>query len=99
MKKLAYALPLAALLAVPGAFAATRHDAAQAVLKAVQANDQAHSVGYEWRDTYKTLLGPAKQAYRKGDYDNAVRLAHTAEQHAELGMAQYQANLNAGPRF
>ncbi|MEJ2346712.1 MAG: hypothetical protein P8090_15135 [Gammaproteobacteria bacterium] len=99
MKKLAYVLPFVAILAAPGAFAATRHDAAQAILKAVQANDQARSVGYEWRDTYKKLLGPAKQAYRKGDYDKAVRLADAAGQHAELGMAQYQANLNAGPRF
>jgi len=99
MKKLAYVLPLAALLAAPGAFAATRHEAGQAILNAVQANDQVRSVGYEWRDTYKKLLGPAKHAYRKGNYGKAVQLADTAEQHAELGMAQYQANLNAGPRF
>ena len=88
MKKLLIACALGALLSSPLAMAASQADAARAITEAVVKNNAARKAGFEWRDTYKKLLGPAKQAYRKGDYDRAVKLANTARAHAELGLAQ-----------
>lgn len=99
MRKLAFALPLAALLAAPLAHATDKQEAANAIVKAVELNNQAHDAGFEWRDTYKNLLGPAKEAYRKGDYDKAQALAETAQAHAKLGLKQSQQAANAAPRF
>jgi len=99
MKKVVYALSLAALIAAPGAQAADKQEAANAILEAVKLNNEAAAAGFEWRDTYKKLLGPAKEAYRKGDYDKAKALADTARSHAKLGLQQAQQAANAGPRF
>lgn len=66
----------------------SRTDASEAIHSAVLANNQAAAKGFEWRDTYKKLLGPAKQAYQKGDYQRAIDLANTAKSHAELGLEQ-----------
>lgn len=99
MKKLAYALPLVAVLAATPALAASKSDASAAILDAIKMNNKAHAAGFEWRDTYKKLLGPAKKAYRKGDYDKAVALADKAKSHAQLGLQQASVAEDAGPRF
>lgn len=88
MKKLIVSTALAAILATPVTFAATQSEAASAINAAVLKNNEASKAGFEWRDTYKKQIGPAKQAYQKGDYDKAVKLANTAKAHAELGLTQ-----------
>ena len=99
MKKLVYVLPLVAMFSATAATAATQQDAANAIVSAVQANNEIAKKGFEWRDTYKTLLGPAKKAYHNGNFDEALALANKAKAEAELGMNQYQASFNAEPRF
>lgn len=54
---------------------------------AVEAQKAAAAVGHEWRDIGK-MLGYAKAAADKGDFDKAVKLAQTAKQHGELGVEQ-----------
>lgn len=99
MRKFVYALPLVALLAAPGAYAADKQEAAAAIVEAVKLNNEAAEVGFEWRDTYKNLLGPAKEAFRKGEYDKAKALAETARSHAKLGLQQAEQAASAGPKF
>ena len=99
MKKLAYVLPLLAVLAAPSALAAGKNEASAAILDAVKMNNEARAAGFEWRDTYKKLLGPAKEAYRKGDYDKAQSLANEAATHAKLGLQQATIAQDAAPRF
>jgi len=99
MKKLVYVLPLVAMFSATAATAATQQDAANAIVSAVQANNQVSQKGFEWRDTYKKLLGPAKKAYRSGKFDEAVALADKAKAEANQAMNQYQASFNANPRF
>ena len=77
------------------AFAATSKDAANAINDAVIANNKAASMGYEWRDTYKKLLGPAKKAYHKGDFAKAIKLSKIAASHAKLGVIQAGVGKNA----
>lgn len=99
MKKFAYTLPLLAIFAAPPVLAASQQEASEAILKAVKMNNQAHAAGFEWRDTYKKLLGPAKEAYHKGDYDKAEALANKAATHAQLGLQQATIAENAKPHF
>jgi len=88
MKKLIVSTALAAILAAPITYAATQSEAAAAITAAVMKNNEAQKAGFEWRDTYKKQLGPAKQAYQKGDYDKAIKMANKAKAHAELGLTQ-----------
>lgn len=90
MRKLMLALPLALVLSAPAVHAASQQEAAKAITEAVVANNKASKAGFEWRDTYKKLLGPAKKAYKDGDYAKAVKLSNTAKAHAELGLEQAQ---------
>ena len=99
MKKFAYVLPLLAVLAAPSALAAGKDEASAAILEAVKMNNEARAAGFEWRDTYKKLLGPAKEAYRKGEYDKAQALANEASAHAKLGLQQATIAQDAAPRF
>jgi len=99
MKKLVYVLPLVAMFSATAATAATQQDAANAIVSAVQANNEVGQKGFEWRDTYKKLLGPAKKAYHNGKFDEAVALADKAKAEADQAMNQYQASFNAHPRF
>jgi len=96
MKKTAIAATLVLALGSSAAFAgASQKDASNAIFEAVSANSKAAKTGFEWRDTYKKLLGPAKKAYQKGDYDKAVKLANKAKSHAKLGMTQAKVAKNA----
>ena len=89
MKRTVFALGLALGIAPATLLAdASASDASSAIYSAVKANNEAAEIGFEWRDTYKKLLGPAKAAYAKGQYDEAVKLANTAKSHAELGLSQ-----------
>ena len=89
MKRTVLALSLALTMAPTTILAdTTQKEASSAIYAAVTTNNKAAAQGFEWRDTYKKLLGPAKQAYAKGDYDTAVKLANTAKSHAELGLSQ-----------
>ena len=100
MKKTLVALSLAATLASTAAFAeVTRQQAGDAITQAVIANNKVSAAGFEWRDTYKKLIQPAKAAYKKVDYDKAFKLAEKARAHAELGMKQAEVAATAGPRF
>jgi len=88
MKKIIVSTALAAIFFAPVSFAATQSEAASAITAAVVKNNEARKAGFEWRDTYKKQLGPAKKAYQKGDYDKAFKMANTAKAHAELGLTQ-----------
>ena len=90
MKKTVIAATMALMLGSTTAFAAAsdQQAASKAIFDAVAANNKVAKMGFEWRDTYKHLLGPAKKAYHKGDYAEAIKLANTAKAHAELGMQQ-----------
>lgn len=93
MKKLAYVVPFVALFSASVAMAEdakapTAKDASSAIFEAVTMNNKANKSGFEWRDTYKKLLGPAKHAYQKGDYAKAIELANKAKAEAELGLHQ-----------
>jgi len=96
MRKTALALSLALISATSVVMAdATKQNASKAIYDAISANNKVAQQGYEWRDTYKKLLGPAKQAYQKGEYDKAIKLANTAKSHATLGMEQAKQKANA----
>jgi len=95
MKKIIISTALAAVFFAPVSFAATQSEAAAAITAAVLKNNAASKAGFEWRDTYKKQLGPAKKAYRQGDYDKAMKLANTARAHAELGLIQASKSVGA----
>jgi len=96
MKKTALTAALAMILGSSVAFAGpSQKDASNAIFEAVAANNKTAKIGFEWRDTYKKLLGPAKKAYRKGDYAKAVKLANTAKSHAKLAEIQASKGANA----
>jgi hypothetical protein len=90
MKKIVFLLTLLLAFGATSAIAgkATKAQAANSIVAAVQANNKARKMGFEWRDTYKKLLGPAKKAYHKGNYSKAMKLANKALAHAKLGMQQ-----------
>jgi len=88
MKKAIVSAALAAVLFAPVSFAATQSEASSAITAAVLKNNEARKAGFEWRDTYKKQLGPAKKAYQKGDYDKAIKMANKAKAHAALGLTQ-----------
>lgn len=97
MNKALFVLPLLTVLCASNSWAgATKEEAGNAITEAVVANNKVSAAGFEWRDTYKKLLKPAKEAYKKGDYDTAVKKAKTAKAHAELGLVQAEAGKNAG---
>ena len=99
MKKLAIVASLALALGTSSAFAATQQEAAHAILEAVKMNNKADSLGFEWRDTYKKVIGPAKEAYHKGEYDKAIELANKAKAEAELGIQQAESQPVVGLRM
>ncbi|HED17821.1 MAG TPA: hypothetical protein ENI64_13535 [Gammaproteobacteria bacterium] len=88
MKKAIVFAALAAVIFTPVSFAATQSEASSAITAAVLKNNEARKAGFEWRDTYKKQLGPAKKAYQKGDYDKAIKMANKAKSFAELGLIQ-----------
>lgn len=98
MKKMTILLTMLLAFGATSAIAgkATRAQAAKSIVAAVQANNKVRKMGFEWRDTYKKLLGPAKQAYRKGNFSKAMKLANTAMAHARLGMKQAKMANGAG---
>ncbi|GMR07476.1 MAG: hypothetical protein BMS9Abin26_0479 [Gammaproteobacteria bacterium] len=97
MKKLAIVAALALSVGVTSAeAAATRKQAADAIFSAVNKTLEAAKAGGEWRDTYKKVIGKAKDAYKKGEYDSAVKLANKAERQSINGIKQVRAGANAG---
>lgn len=102
MKKLAYIVPFVALFSASVATVSVAADtqgpsakqASAAIYEAIVMNNKAHKAGFEWRDTYKKLLGPAKKAYKKGDYGRAIALANKARAEAEMGL--HQAKVSSG---
>ncbi|MGD8999806.1 MAG: hypothetical protein PVF75_05290 [Granulosicoccaceae bacterium] len=76
------------------ASAADKKSAAATINDAVNATIAAQKVGGEWRDTFK-MIGKAKAAYKKGDYETAEKLAGKAKHQGEMGKAQALAEKNA----
>lgn len=77
------------------AMAADKKSSSQAILVAVDANKKLNKLGFEWRDTYKKIIGPAKAAWQKGKYETAEKLAKKALGFVKLGEAQYKRGTNA----
>jgi archaellum component FlaG (FlaF/FlaG flagellin family) len=61
-----------------------------AIEAAEKAQQQAASVGYEWRDTAK-ILNDAKKLAAEGKSAEAVKLARVAEEQGKDAYAQYHA--------
>ena len=78
------ALSIAACQSAP---TKTMAQANAAIASAEKANKKAKSLYYEWRDTGK-FIKKAKKASKKGNYDNAVRLANKAERQAKHAVEQ-----------
>jgi hypothetical protein len=64
-------------------------EAASAINSAKAENKKAAAVGYEWRDTGK-LLKKAEAAAKKGQNDEAIKLANKAKTQASLAIKQHQ---------
>lgn len=96
MKKIAILAAATCMLAGTSAFAEgpSKNDAATAIGNAVKSIESAKSVRGEWRDSYK-ILGKAKQAYKKGDFAGAMKLAGKAERQGQMGMSQAMAEAHA----
>jgi len=77
------------------AMAADKKSSSQAIAAAVDANKKVAKLGFEWRDTYKKIIGPAKKAWKKGQYDTAEKLAKKALSFVKLGEAQFKSGSNA----
>ena len=88
--KLLKLLAVVSALSASTVYAASLENAEEALKAAINANNKVAEMGFEWRDTRKTLLNPAQKAIKAGDYDKAIELANTALSHAELGMKQAQ---------
>lgn len=78
--------------------AADRDAASKTIGEAVRANLQVDALGFQGRDTYSKSIGPAKEAYREGNYTKAEHFADLATESAEQGILQYHAARKAQPR-
>ncbi len=65
-------------------------DVKNAIYAAKLKNARARNLGYEWRDTAKTIAA-AEKAAEECDFDKAKTLANKAEQEASDAIAQYHA--------
>lgn len=95
MKKFAIVAAATLLAATTSVYAADKASAAKAINEAVQATIDAGKVKGEWRDTYKTI-GKAKEAYQKGDYEGAEKMAKKAKHQGEMGQHQAMEQAHAG---
>ena len=66
----------------------TKNDAAGAIAAAEHETSRAKKKNYEWRDTGK-IIKKAKDAMKKEDYDEAVKLANIAKQQSTMALQQY----------
>ena len=66
-------------------------DVKNAIYAAKLKNARARNLGYEWRDTAKTIAA-AEKAAEECDFDRAKTLANKAEQEASDAIAQYHAD-------
>lgn len=87
-KKISFILLLLTLSASSVVYAADREKAEAAVQAAIEANQKAAEMGFEWRDTKSVLLEPAQKALKDGNYSKALELATRAKNHAESGVHQ-----------
>lgn len=96
MKKLSILVAATFMLTGTSAFAEgpSKTDAAAAIGNAVKSIEAAGDVRGEWRDSYK-VLGKAKDAYKKGDFEEAVKLAGKASRQGEMGKSQAMAESSA----
>jgi hypothetical protein len=96
MKRTAILAAIALALSTTGVHAAaTKKDAADAIVGAVNETIAAQKVGGEWRDTYK-MIGKAKKAYKEGKFDDAVKQANKAMNQSKHAQDQAKAEANAG---
>lgn len=66
----------------------TKNDAAGAIAAAEHETSRATKKNYAWRDTGK-IIKKAKAAMKKGEYDDAVKLANQAKKQSTLALQQY----------
>jgi len=78
--------------------ATSEADASAAISMAEQKTQQARKVNYEWRDTGK-IIKQAKAAAKKGDMDDAIKLANKASRQSDNALIQYAEQKNAKPSF
>lgn len=98
MKKMLLIVATSLLILSGSANAAGKTDAEAAIAAATAALDKAKAVGFEWRDSRK-LLKKAESITKKGEYNQAVKLANTAKKQGEDAVKQAAAQKNAGPQF
>ncbi len=73
-------------------------DAVGAITAAEHQLSRAESQNFAWRDTGK-LIKKAKEALKKEDFDEAVKLANKAKQQSTLALEQAMAANKAGPHM
>ncbi|VAW78604.1 hypothetical protein MNBD_GAMMA12-3165 [hydrothermal vent metagenome] len=77
------------------AIAADKKSSSQAILSAIDANKKLNKLGFEWRDTQKKILAPAKKAWDKGEYATAEKLANKALSFVKMGEEQVKVSATA----
>jgi len=92
---LASALTLAACSS-GGGTTAEADEVRQAISAAVEENDKAAEMGFEWRDTQK-FIDEARKELEAGNHDKAMELARKAEFQGEQAQEQARAQADAGP--
>lgn len=100
MKKIAI-LAITAALSLAACAAGPTHsaqDANSAITAAEHELSRAAKVDYAWRDTGK-MIKKAKEAEKKGEYDDAVKLANKAKMQSTIALRQHAEQMSAAPRF
>jgi len=80
----------------PTGGAVTKESVTAAITSAEAAMKKTEGQGGGWRDTEK-LIKDAKTALEKGELDNAMKLAKTAQEEAKLSEQQVMENRGAKP--
>ncbi len=70
----------------------------KAIDAAIEVNEKADKMGFQWRDAGK-FIKQAQKAAESGDKKKALQLAEKARIQGELAIEQAKAQANAGPRF
>ena len=77
---------------------AMAESAADAIKAAKAAQKEASSLGFEWRDTGKTIK-KAEKAAKAGDEKKAIKLAKIITDQIEAVRVQAEVSKTAGPTF
>ena len=75
----------------------TTNDASGAIAAAEHETKRAKKKNYMWGDS-GTIIKKAKKAMKKGDFDNAVKLANKAKKQSTMALQQYEDQKDAASK-